>query len=45
MEGERAVRPPRRHHKNKDYYVYFSDVDKKHHGGWDGKDEDKDKKY
>lgn len=31
-----------RHNKNKDYYVYFSDVDKKHHDGWDGKKDDKD---
>jgi hypothetical protein len=30
-----------RHNKNKDYYVYFSDVDKKHHDGWDGKKDDK----
>lgn len=30
-----------RHNKNKDYYVYFSDVDKKHHQDWDDRDKGK----
>lgn len=33
-----------RHNKHKDYYVYFTDVDKKHHHDWDdNKDKGKDK--